>query len=90
MATGAASRGFASDSLWQQAQACFVRGQVEAARRVLAGMQKQQPVAGLHAHPLAAQIAWREDRVRDGTRPHSRPHASCSMTSKPCARWPRC
>lgn len=68
MATQAASRGFASDPLWQQAQACLVRGHVDAARQVLASMQARQPVGGFHAHLLAAQIAWREDRVRDGTR----------------------
>lgn len=68
MATQAASRGFASDPLWQQAQACLVRGQVEAARQVLASMQARQPAGDLQAHLLAAQIAWREDRVRDGTR----------------------
>ena len=68
MATQAASRGFASDPLWQQAQACLLRGQVEAARQVLASMQARQPAGDFHAHLLAAQIAWREDRVRDGTR----------------------
>lgn len=68
MATQAASRGFASDPLWQQAQACLVRGQVGAARQVLASMQARRPAGDVHAHLLAAQIAWREDRVRDGTR----------------------
>lgn len=68
MATQAASRGFASDPLWQQAQACLVRGQVGAARQVLASMQARQPAGDVYAYLLAAQIAWREDRVRDGTR----------------------
>ena len=68
MATHAASRGAASDPLWQQAQACLVRGQIDAARQVLAAMQARQPDGDLHAHLLAAQIAWREDRIRDGTR----------------------
>jgi len=68
MATQAASRGFASDPLWQQAQACLVRGQVDAARQVLASMQARQPAGDVYAYLLAAQIAWREDRVRDGTR----------------------
>ena len=68
MATQAASRGFASDPLWQQAQACLVQGQVDAARQVLASMHARQPAGGLQTHLLAAQIAWREDRVRDGTR----------------------
>ncbi|HEY8229974.1 MAG TPA: sulfotransferase, partial [Rhodanobacteraceae bacterium] len=54
--------------MWQQAQACLVRGQVDAARQVLASMQARQPAGDLCAHLLAAQIAWREDRVRDGTR----------------------
>src|SRR6185312_10308293 len=68
MAMQAASRGFASDPLWQQAQACLVRGQVGAARQVLASMQARQPAGDVYAYLLAAQIAWREDRVRDGTR----------------------
>jgi tetratricopeptide (TPR) repeat protein len=68
MATQAASRGFASDPLWQQAQACLVRGHVDAARETLASMQARQPAGDVYAHLLAAQIAWREDRVRDGTR----------------------
>jgi tetratricopeptide (TPR) repeat protein len=68
MATQAASRGFASDPLWQQAQACLVRGQVGAARQVLASMQARQPAGDVYAYLLAAQIAWREDRVRDGAR----------------------
>jgi predicted Zn-dependent protease len=68
MATRAASRGFASDPLWQQAQACLLRGQIDAARAALASMQARQPAGDVYAHLLAAQIAWREDRVRDGTR----------------------
>lgn len=56
MATQAASRGFASDPLWQQAQACLVRGHVDAARQVLASMRARQPVGGFHAHLLAAQV----------------------------------
>jgi tetratricopeptide (TPR) repeat protein len=67
MVTQAASRGFASDILWQQAQACLMRGQVDAARAILASMRARQPGGDVHAHLLAAQIAWREDRVRDGT-----------------------
>lgn len=68
MATPAASRGFASDPLWQQAQAFLVRGHVDAARAALASMQARQSVNRFHAYLLAAQIAWREDRIRDGTR----------------------
>jgi tetratricopeptide (TPR) repeat protein len=68
MATQAASLGFASDPMWQQAQACLVRGQVAAARAALASMQALRPAGDVYAHLLAAQIAWREDRVRDGTR----------------------
>ena len=68
MATQAASRSFTSDPLWQQAQACLVRGHVDAAREALASMQARQPAGDVYAHLLAAQIAWREDRVRDGTR----------------------
>ena len=68
MATQAASRDFASDPLWQQAQACLMRGQVDAARQVLASLQARQPAGDVHAHLVAAQIAWREDRIRDGAR----------------------
>jgi tetratricopeptide (TPR) repeat protein len=68
MATQAASRGFASDALWQQAQGYLARGQVDAARAALASMQAREPSDAFHVHLLAAQIAWREDRVRDGTR----------------------
>src|SRR6185312_1290689 len=39
-----------------------------AARQMLASMQARQPNGDVYAHLLAAQIAWREDRVRDGTR----------------------
>ncbi|TAN00001.1 MAG: sulfotransferase family protein [Rhodanobacteraceae bacterium] len=60
----ATSRGFASDPLWQQAQACLVNGRLDVARGVLATMAGD----GVHARLLAAQIAWREDRVREGAR----------------------
>ena len=68
MTAQAASRSFASDPLWQQAQACLVRGHIDAARQVLASMQARQPAGDVYVHLLTAQIAWREDRVRDGTR----------------------
>lgn len=67
MAAPATSRAFAADPLWQQAQACLVQGRIAAARQVLAGMQRDAD-GGVHAALLAAQIAWREDRVRDGAR----------------------
>jgi tetratricopeptide (TPR) repeat protein len=68
MPTQAASRSFASDALWQQAQEFLVRGQIDAARVTLATMQAHEPSDAFHAHLLAAQIAWREDCVREGTR----------------------
>ena len=64
MTTAAASRGLAADPLWRQAQTCLVRGELGAARGALASL----PGDDVRAHLLAAQIAWREDRVRDGTR----------------------
>ena len=68
MAAVATSRGFASDPLWRQAQTLLVRGRVDAAQAILASMQASGSGGDAHAHLLAAQIAWREDRVRDGTR----------------------
>ena len=62
-----ASPTLASDSLWQQAQACLREGQLDAARALLASMFAREG-GEARAHLLAAQIAWREDRVRDGTR----------------------
>ena len=64
MTPTAASRGFASDPLWQRAQACLLRGDMVAARSALSDMAGDDA----HAHLLAAQLAWREDRVRDGAR----------------------
>lgn len=68
MAAPATSRAFAADPLWQQAQACLLQGRIAAAREVLAGMQARAMGGEVHAALLAAQIAWREDRVRDGAR----------------------
>lgn len=68
MATTATSRAFAADPLWQQAQACLLQGRIAAVRTVLAGMQARDADGDVHAALLAAQIAWREDRVRDGAR----------------------
>jgi tetratricopeptide (TPR) repeat protein len=67
MAFAVASRPLASDSLWQQAQACLREGQLDAARALLASMFARAD-GEARAHLVAAQIAWREDRVRDGTR----------------------
>jgi tetratricopeptide (TPR) repeat protein len=68
MAPVAASRNFASDPLWRRAQSCLLRGQLAGARDVLASMHANCPAGDVHAHLLAAQIAWREDRVRGSTR----------------------
>ena len=67
MATLAASRNPVSDSLWQQAQAWLVHDRLDAARGALASLQSEAP-DDVRTHLLAAQIAWREDRVRDGVR----------------------
>lgn len=67
MVSAVASHPLASDSLWQQAQACLREGQLDAARALLAPMFAREG-GEARAHLLAAQIAWREDRVRDGTR----------------------
>ncbi|MBN8736512.1 MAG: sulfotransferase [Xanthomonadales bacterium] len=68
MAAVAASGSFASDPLWQQAQSCLLRGRIAAAREVLASMRARETHGNVYAPLLAAQLAWREDRVRDGTR----------------------
>lgn len=68
MAPVAERRGFASDPLWRQAQACLVKDQIDGAREVLASLSGCGRGNGVHAHLLAAQIAWREDRIRDGSR----------------------
>lgn len=68
MVAPAASGTFAADPLWQQAQACLLQGRIDMARHVLAALQAHAAAGGVYAPLLAAQIAWREDRVRDGTR----------------------
>ena len=68
MASNLASRGFDSDLLWQKAQTSLAQGQLENARKVLAAYRVLGRGNDTHAHLLAAQIAWTEDRVRDGTR----------------------
>lgn len=68
MTATTASRAFAADPLWHQAQTCLLQGRVDAARKVLTGMQARDADGDVHAVLLAAQIAWREDRVRDGAR----------------------
>ncbi len=66
MAAVATARKLASNPLWRRAQAHLVRGEMGAARELLAAMRTTED--GAAAHLVAAQIAWREDRVRDGTR----------------------
>ncbi|MGH8117399.1 MAG: sulfotransferase [Rhodanobacteraceae bacterium] len=68
MATAAATRRFGSDPLWQRAQACLARGQFDDARQVLVSFRAAGRGNDVHAHLVSAQIAWREDRIRDGTR----------------------
>lgn len=62
-----ASPGLASDPLWRQAQTCLIQGRLDAARIVLESMLARG-TDQVRAHLLAAQIAWREDRIRDGAR----------------------
>ena len=66
MAAVAAGRNLASNPLWRRAQMHLVRGEMGAARELLAAMHATE--GGAAAHLVSAQIAWREDRVRDGTR----------------------
>ena len=66
--TAATSGILASDPLWRQGQACLMQGRLGAAREVLASMQGNGSDGDVRAHLLAAQIAWREDRIRDGVR----------------------
>ena len=68
MASNPARRGFDSDLLWQKAQGAIARGQLADARSVLTAYQVLGRGHDTHAHLLAAQIAWTEDRVRDATR----------------------
>jgi tetratricopeptide (TPR) repeat protein len=68
MASNPANRGFDSDLLWQKAQSCLARGQLADARQVLTAYRALGRGNDTHAYLLAAQIAWAEDRVRDGTR----------------------
>ena len=67
MATVATGRNFTSDPSWRRAQMHLIRGELAAAHEVLATMHG---AGGSDAAPhlVAAQIAWREDRVREGTR----------------------
>jgi len=67
MASAVATLPLPSDPLWRQAQAYLREEQFDAARALLASMFACEG-GEARAHLLAAQIAWREDRVRDGTR----------------------
>jgi tetratricopeptide (TPR) repeat protein len=67
MAAVATGRNLASDPLWRRAQMHLVRREMGAAREVLATMRASGD-SFVASHLVAAQIAWREDRVRDGTR----------------------
>jgi tetratricopeptide (TPR) repeat protein len=63
----AANPALGSDSLWHEAQACLREGRLDAARALLPPMFARGS-GEARAHLVAAQIAWREDRIRDGTR----------------------
>lgn len=67
MTAVATDRNLASNPLWRRAQTHLVRGELGAAREELATMRAADG-SGPAAHLVAAQIAWREGRVRDGTR----------------------
>lgn len=67
MAAPAASPGFAADPAWQTAQAHLLAGRLDDARALLATLRAQRP-DDVHAHLIEAQLAWREDRIRDGAR----------------------
>lgn len=67
MAAVATGRKLASDPSWRRARMHLVRGEVGAAREMLATMHARD-ASDTAPHLVAAQIAWRKDRVRDGTR----------------------
>lgn len=67
MASSGSPGTLTSNALWQQAQQCLLQGRIDAAHAVLDRMRMPGGDAA-GAALLAAQIAWREDRVRDGTR----------------------
>ncbi len=60
----AAATARASDPRWREAQMHLLRGHPDAARRALTGSPLEEP-RGVLALLLEAQIAWREDRIRD-------------------------
>jgi hypothetical protein len=66
MAPSAASSGSSSSRLWLEGRKCLLEGRLDDARHVLASMQRDAPDAAL-MHVLAAQLAWRENRIRTGT-----------------------
>lgn len=68
MAAVPATSRFASDRWWRQGQACLARGQIDGARIALAELEAAGPARAVHASLLAAQLAWREDRIRDAAR----------------------
>ncbi|HEX5959819.1 MAG TPA: sulfotransferase [Rhodanobacteraceae bacterium] len=67
MTTATQPRGFQGDLLWQKGQASLGRNDVGGARNVLTAYQVLGRGNDTHAHLLASQIAWHEDRVRDST-----------------------
>lgn len=66
MAAAATPTGFASDPAWQAAEAHLLAGRIDAARAAWQALRAQRP-DDAHTHLLAAQLAWREDRIRDAT-----------------------
>jgi tetratricopeptide (TPR) repeat protein len=65
MASTAQPAGPSSNARWLEGRQHLLRGQLDAAHRALASMRIHEPDAAL-THLLAAQIAWRENRIREG------------------------
>jgi tetratricopeptide (TPR) repeat protein len=66
MAPVAAPADSSSNSRWLEGRQCLLQGRLDDAHRVLESMRIDEPDAAL-THLLAAQIAWRENRIQAGT-----------------------
>lgn len=66
MASPPAPASPSSSPRWLEGRQCLVQGRLADAHRVLASMRVHEPDAPL-THLLAAQLAWRENHIRDAT-----------------------
>ena len=65
MAPSAQPAGPSSNPRWLEGRQHLLHGRLDAAHQTLASMRSHEPDAAL-THLLAAQIAWRENRIREG------------------------